>query len=150
MLFACLAAWLLLLSILALSASPPRRCKGRRLPIHPRLPLLLPWMHLPRHTLSSHIVAPAFVSATFSPCYAGPSSSEASSSASAASSHASRSAPSSYHATRAPSNGPSSGGGSGSAPPKSHLFACATRSGFLVAQTCPLKVVATQSESGVR
>lgn len=63
-------------------------------------------MHLPRHTLSSQVVAPALVSATFTPSYEPPSQ---------------------------PSQKSQTG---------RHLLTCATRSGFLVAHTCPLKVVA--------
>ncbi|PWN19149.1 hypothetical protein BCV69DRAFT_294769 [Microstroma glucosiphilum] len=101
-------------------------------------------MHLPRHTLSSQIVAPAFVSATFTPSY-GPPSADPSSSAYTDSAYASTSTSSSYGTAHAASYSHNSGIGSGSAAPKSHLFACATRSGFLVAQTCPLKVVASKS-----
>lgn len=63
-------------------------------------------MHLPRHTLSSQIVAPALVSATFNSSYEGP---------------------------RRPDQKSQTG---------KHLFTCATRSGFIVAQTWPLKIVA--------
>lgn len=75
-------------------------------------------MHLPRHTISSQVVAPAFVSAAFS------------------------------------STSTSSNGQTGLNQPshaeddlyQGSLFSCATRTGFLVAQTCPLKVVARRGK----
>ncbi|CAO1614526.1 unnamed protein product [Parajaminaea phylloscopi] len=92
-------------------------------------------MHLPRHTLSSQVIAPAFVNAQFAPHYEidTKSSVEAGTKGSG-----SRDGAGTADHTRSPYEP----GAAAATPPQCHLFACATRTGFVVAQTCPPKVVA--------
>lgn len=76
-------------------------------------------MHLPRHTLTSHTLSPAFVNAHF--C----SSATSSSSSSESSSLNQRENDAKQAVTQLPDG----------------VFACATRSGFFVGQACPLKIL---------
>lgn len=96
-------------------------------------------MHLPRHTLSSQVVAPAFVNAQFAPSI-DPSLIGYAESSTVAEGDQTRKL--SAFPEEVPDNVFNQA-------PSCHLFACATRSGFLVAQTYPLKVVARRGEPTV-